>query len=144
MPSLTPTDGMPAFRVYSVDPVTWGVIDSVTYIADMTNPAFQTTGPVWTEYYSAKEAYGPFVSPAPGPGDELSPAFWHNVTEAFQSSATAFQSYLTKKSRGWNVPACDSTCVNETICQLQSARGQDNCYVATPGINFVKRDLHQH
>jgi sphingomyelin phosphodiesterase len=144
MPSLTPTDGMPAFRVYSVDPVTFGVLDSVTYIADMTNPAFQTTGPVWTKYYSAKEAYGSLVSSVPGPEAELTPAFWHNVTAALQSSETAFQDYWTKKTRGWNVPACNDACKTSTICQLQAARSQDNCYVTSPGVHFKKRGSESH
>jgi sphingomyelin phosphodiesterase len=139
MPSLTPTDGMPAFRVYSVDPVTFAVLDSTTYIADMTNPAFQTTGPVWTKYYSAKETYGPLVTPAPGPNDELSPAFWHNVTEVVVGDDDAFQNYWVKRSRGWNVPECEGTCKTDAICQLQSARAQDNCVTLTPGINFAKR-----
>lgn len=144
IPSLTPTSGMPAFRVYSVDPVTFGVLDSVTYIADMTNPDFQTSGPVWTEYYSAKEVYGPLVSPAPTADSELTPAFWHNVTEAFQTNDTAFQAYYARKSRGWNVASCTGTCQTDEICQLQAAQSQYNCYTATPGINFSKRDISKH
>jgi len=31
-PSLTPTSGMPAFRVYSVDPVTWAVCLTTVHI----------------------------------------------------------------------------------------------------------------
>jgi sphingomyelin phosphodiesterase len=140
MPSLTPTDGMPAFRVYSVDPVTFAVLDATTYIADMTNPAFQTKGPVWTEYYSVKDTYGTAVEPALGPNDELTPAFWHNVTEAMVADDDLFQSYWAKRSRGWNVPTCDGSCKTEAICQLQAARAQDNCVTLSPGISFEKRD----
>jgi sphingomyelin phosphodiesterase len=141
MPSLTPTDGMPAFRVYSVDPVTFAVLDATTYIADMTNPAFQTTGPVWTKYYSAKDTYGPAVEPAPGPNDELTPAFWHNVTEAMIADDDVFQGYWAKRSRGWDVSACEGDCKTDAICQLQAARAQDNCVTPSPGIDFAKRDL---
>lgn len=141
IPSMTPTSGMPAFRIYSVDPVTFGVLDSVTYIADMTNPAFQTTGPVWTEYYSAKDVYGPLVNPPPTADSELSPAFWHNVTAAFQTNDTAFQEYYGRKSRGWNVASCTGTCQTNEICQLQAAQSQYNCHTPTPGLNFKKRDL---
>lgn len=61
--AMTPTSGNPAFRVYYVDPETWGVLDSVTYFANMSLPDYQTTGPTWAKYYSAKETYGPLVDP---------------------------------------------------------------------------------
>lgn len=139
-PSLTPTSGHPAFRVYDVDPVTFAVLDSVTYIADMTNPSYQTTGPVWTKYYSAKEAYGPLVSPpVTEPSAELSPAFWHNVTLALAADQSAFDAYYARKSRGWDVASCTGECAVLEICELQSGRAQDNCVTPTPGVHFSKR-----
>ena len=62
-PALTPTSGNPAFRVYDIDPVTWGVRDYTTYIANISSPSYQTEGPVWEKYYSLKETYGPLLSP---------------------------------------------------------------------------------
>ena len=145
VPSLTPTSGMPAVRVYTVDPVTFAVLASVTYIADMTNQAFQTTGPVWTEYYSAKQVYGPLLTPpVTDPNAELSPAFWHNVTEVLASNETAFQEYYARKSRGWNVANCTGTCYTLEICQMQAMRSENNCYTPSPGIHFGKRDLTPH
>ena len=140
MPSMTPTSGFPAFRVYSVDPVTFSVLDSTTYIADMTAASYQTTGPVWTKYYSAKEAYGPLVTPPLSTNDELSPAFWHNVTIALSNNDSAFNEYYARKSRGWNVGSCAGTCVANEICQLRAARSQNNCVTPTPGIHFSKRE----
>jgi sphingomyelin phosphodiesterase len=143
-PSLTPTSGMPAFRVYDVDPVTFAVLDATTYAANMTDPAFQTTGPVWAKYYSAAETYGPLVSPplaAADPAVELSPAFWHNVTVALAADQAAFDGYYSRKSRGWDVGACTGSCMTGEICQLRAARSENNCFVPTPGINFGKRDL---
>jgi len=140
-PSLVPTSGMPAFRVYYVDPDTFGVLDSVTYIANMTDPSFQTTGPQWTPYYSAKDVYGPLVSPPPTAESELTPAFWHNVTAAFQTNNAAFNDYIARKSRGWKVPSCTGTCQTEEICQLQAAQSQYNCYTPSPGLHFGKRDV---
>jgi sphingomyelin phosphodiesterase len=141
MPSLTPTDGMPAFRVYSVDPVTFAVLDATTYIANMDDPSFQTSGPKWTKYYSAKDTYGPLVPTPPGANDELTPAFWHNVTEAFKDDDSAFQGYVSKKSRGWNVDQCNGECKDDTICQLQAGRSQDNCFVPSIGFSVSKRDV---
>jgi sphingomyelin phosphodiesterase len=145
VPSLTPTSGMPAFRVYNVDPVTFAVLDSITYIADMTNPSFQTTGPVWTEYYSAKEVYGPLLTPpVTDPNAELCPAFWHNVTEVFANNPAAFMEYYARKSRGWNVGSCTGTCQTNEICQMQALRSENNCYKPSPGIHLSKRDLTPH
>lgn len=139
-PSLTPMSGMPSFRVYDVDPETFAVLDTTTYIADMTNAAYQTTGPVWTKYYSAKEAYGSQLSPpVTDPAAELTPAFWHNVTDLFQSDADTFNQYIAYKSRGWNVASCTGDCVTSELCQLRAARSENNCQTISPGIHFNKR-----
>lgn len=45
-PALTPTSGNPTFRVYSVDPVTFAVLDFSVYYANITSPTFQD-GPKW-------------------------------------------------------------------------------------------------
>lgn len=148
-PSLTPTSGMPSFRVYDVDPDTFAVLDATTYMADMDDKDFQTKGPKWKKYYSAKEVYGGALSPPVTDSKaELTPAFWHKVTEAFEKNQTLFDSYMSRKSRGWKGPdekKCDDDCKKAEICQLRAGRAQDNCFVPTPGVHFVKRDLgHAH
>lgn len=140
MPSLTPTSGMPSFRVYEVDPDTFGILDSITYMANMSDPDYQITGPVWTKYYSAKEVYGPLVEPPLTAADaELTPAFWHNVTQAFEDSEDDFDGYFARKSRGWNVQTCTGSCRTTEICQLRAARSQNNCYTPQAGLHFRKR-----
>ncbi|KAF5015345.1 hypothetical protein F66182_13355 [Fusarium sp. NRRL 66182] len=141
-PALTPTSGMPAFRVYSVDPETFAILDMTTYIADMINPTYQTAGPTWTKYYSVKEAYGPLVTPLTSASAELTPAFWHNLTEVLSSNQTAFDEYYARKSRGYDVSSCTGTCVTDEICQLRAAQSQYNCVTVKAGINF-KRDESQ-
>ncbi|KAJ6441250.1 sphingomyelin phosphodiesterase [Purpureocillium lavendulum] len=146
-PSLTPTSGMPSFRVYDVDPETFAVLDATTYIADMSNATFQSKGgPTWTKYYSARDAYGPLVSPPLAAGAELSPAFWHNVTDAFESKTDNFDAYMARKSRGWRADSkCRGDCMKQEICQLRAGRSQDNCFVPKPGVHFSKRDGgHDH
>lgn len=145
-PSLTPTSGMPSFRVYDVDPDTFAVLDATTYMADMDDKKFQTSGPVWKKYYSAKESYGSVLSPAvTDPKAELTPAFWHKVTEVFEKNQTVFEEYLTRKSRGWKGPddnKCDDECKKNEICQLRAGRAESNCFKPSPGVHFVKRDMH--
>lgn len=141
-PSLTPTSGHPAFRVYAVDPITFGVLDATTYIANMSDPSFSTK-PKWTKYYSAKEAYGPLV----GKGEEgdvideqeeLTPSFWHKVTEVFERNATAFEEYFERRRRGWAVGSCEGECRSTEICKLRAGRAQDNCM--TPGFKLSHAD----
>jgi sphingomyelin phosphodiesterase len=139
-PSMTPTSGPPAFQVVSVDPVTFGVLDITTYIANISSPDYQN-GPVWEKYYSAKESYGPIVTPRlTDPTAELTPAFWHNVTVAFENDDDAFQSYIARMTRGFDVSSCTGTCKTDSICGMRAAEAQYNCATVTPGINFRKRD----
>ncbi|KAM5352777.1 hypothetical protein ACJ41O_005499 [Fusarium nematophilum] len=131
-PALTPRSGMPAFRIYHVHPQTFEVMDVVTYIADMSDPTFQDK-PVWTEYYSARDTYGPLVRPPLKETSSLSPSFWHNVTIALESDRRAFDEYWAKRTRGWEVKPCGADCWAAEICQLRAARSENNCYVPKPG-----------
>jgi sphingomyelin phosphodiesterase len=144
-PSLTPTSGMPSFRVYDVDPDTFAVLDAKTYIADMDDKSYQTSGPTWRQYYSAKEIYGAITSPRLDATAELSPSFWHNVTVAFEKNQTSFDGYMARKSRGWKADKqCTDKCRDTEICGLRAGRAQDNCWAPTPGVHFSKRDESQH
>ncbi|KAI9149328.1 mRNA degradation protein [Paramyrothecium foliicola] len=144
-PSLTPTSGMPSFRVYDVDPVTFGVLDVTQYMADMKDPAFQTTGPVWKKLYSAKEVYGSAISPPlTGAAAELTAAFWHNVTEAFEADDELFDRFMTRKSRGWLKNGCVDECKELELCQLRAARSQDSCWRPGPGLPYQKGSQNQH
>ncbi|PFH58093.1 hypothetical protein XA68_14152 [Ophiocordyceps unilateralis] len=143
-PSLTPTAGMPSFRVYDVDPVTFGVRDATTYIADMTRPEFHSSGPVWTKLYSAKEAYGPYVQPpVTEPTEELTAAFWHDVTKAMESDNNVFDAYMARKSRGWKPARCRDECKVEELCQLRAGRAQDNCFRPRLGFHLDRRRLSE-
>ncbi|UNI16667.1 Sphingomyelin phosphodiesterase [Purpureocillium takamizusanense] len=138
-PSLTPTSGMPSFRVYDVDPDTFGVLDATTYIADMADASFQQ-GPTWSKLYSAKEAYGKAITPpVTDPSAVLTPAFWHNVTESFRLDSGLFRQYMSRKSRGWQEGSCDDDCKSLELCQLRSARSQDNCVKPKFGFHLKKR-----
>ncbi|KAJ5109076.1 hypothetical protein N7456_005751 [Penicillium angulare] len=137
-PALTPTSGNPTYRVYSVDPVTFGVLDYEVYIANMSSSTYQTK-PTWEKYYSAKETYGSLLSPpVTDSAAELTPAFWHNVTALFENDDSVFQDYYGRKSRGWDVSSCTDDCKTEEICQLRAAESQYNCVDITPGISFKK------
>ncbi|KAI1462421.1 sphingomyelin phosphodiesterase [Annulohypoxylon moriforme] len=135
-PSMTPISGHPAFVVYDVDPVTFGVLDATTYIANMSDSEFSTSGPKWTKYYSAKEAYGPLLGKEleVGSEQELTPAFWHNITVALEKNETAFEEYFERRSRTWGVGICKGECKSTEICKMRAGRAQENC--VTPGFRL--------
>lgn len=137
-PALTPTSGNPTFRVYLIDPVTFGILDVVTYYTNISDPAYQTTGPVWEELYSIKDTYGALLG-VTDPAAELTPAFWHNVTELFETSDAVFQEYIGRKTRDYNPSTCTGDCKTAELCQLRAAQSQYNCITVSPGINLKKR-----
>ncbi|KAF5392860.1 hypothetical protein D9757_000989 [Collybiopsis confluens] len=96
-PALTPTSGNPAFKVYDVDPDTLGIMNIRVIFANLTDPTFQKN-PTWKLYYDTRQVYGPLVR-LPS-NSELTPAFWHNLTEEFARNETAFQLFNTFISRG--------------------------------------------
>ena len=140
-PALTPTSGNPTFRVYSIDPVTFGVLDYTVYFANISSPTYQS-GPTWQKYYSVKETYGAQLTPpVTAASAELTPAFWHNLTALFQTNDAVFQQFNARKSRGHDVSSCTGDCKTSSICQLRAAEAQYNCVTIKPGVNFKKRDL---
>ncbi|KAH8680783.1 calcineurin-like phosphoesterase [Xylariales sp. PMI_506] len=138
-PALTPTSGNPTFRVYDVDPETFGILDMHVYYADLTSSTYQTE-PTWELLYSVKDAYGTPLGYT-GSDLELTPGFWHNVTALFESDDDVFQEYYARKTRGYDASTCDSDCKTAEICQLRAAQAQYNCVTISPGVNF-KRDTH--
>ncbi|KAK4900107.1 hypothetical protein LTR27_002870 [Elasticomyces elasticus] len=143
-PSLTPTSGNPNFRAYSVDPVTFGILDYTVYSANLSAADYHTTGPRWAEYYTFKTAYGPLLDPPySDPLDEMTPAFMHNVTTLFQLNDTVFQEYYDRKQRGWTPVGygpCTEDCKTDEICLLRSSQSQYACM--TPSAAIKKREAN--
>ncbi|KAF9031662.1 Metallo-dependent phosphatase [Hymenopellis radicata] len=59
-PSVTPRTANGAFKVYEVDPDTYDIMDAHVYVANLSDPTFDTE-PTWNLYYSARETYGALV-----------------------------------------------------------------------------------
>ena len=139
-PALTPTSGNPNFRVYEVDPETFGIRDVHVYFANASRSDYQTRGPKWERYYSAKKAYAEALSPPVSDSKaELSPAVWSQIVQAFQSNDTLFQEYYARKQRGWEYVPCEGSCKSGEICQLGSAVSAFACLDPTQAA--AKRDL---
>ena len=138
-PSMTPTSGPASFRVYEIDPDTFGVMDFTQYIAHISNSSHQSA-PEWVPYYSAKKDYGSKLSPAVrDPAIELTPGFWHNVTVAMEKNSSLFQDFWGRRTRGYKVPGCTGDCASNEICALRGADAQYNCAVPKTGISLTKR-----
>ncbi|KAK7740908.1 hypothetical protein SLS53_004971 [Cytospora paraplurivora] len=143
-PALTPTSGNPTFRVYEVDPVTFAILDFTVYYTNISSPTYQTDGPTWEALYSVKDTYGSLLGYTDSSA-ELTPAFWHNVTELFESDDTVFQQYYSRKTRDYSTATCTDDCKTTEICQLRAAQAQYNCGTVKPGVNLrkskAKRDI---
>ncbi|KAG9072015.1 hypothetical protein KI688_006237 [Linnemannia hyalina] len=133
-PSVTPyTNLNPGFRVYKVDTGNWNIYDAETYVADLTQASTwdaKGTTPNWHLEYSARAAYTPYLSSPSAATQPLSPAWWHNVTVAFESNPAAFQKYWTYRGKSANkMPACTngSACPKEMICDLRAGKSSDSC-----------------
>jgi sphingomyelin phosphodiesterase len=125
-PALTPTSGNPTFRVYSVDPVTFAVLDYTVYIANLTSPTYQS-GPTWEKLYSVKETYGGLLTPpVTDAADELTPAFWHNLTVLFEEDDELYQTWYARRIRDYSDVTCTGTCKTSSICQLRASQSQYN------------------
>ncbi|KAL0084755.1 Metallo-dependent phosphatase-like protein [Phycomyces blakesleeanus] len=130
-PSITPYLNVnPGFRVYKVDTDTFEVVDSITYYAKLDEAEmWGEQGPIWQKEYSAREAYltpNTIISPkAP-----LSPAWWHNVTEAMEDDPDMFQKYW--HFRGKSSPInrkCDDEedCRETIICNIRAGKSEQRC-----------------
>lgn len=122
MPSVTPYQNYNAgFRYYLVDPVTFQVMDSITYYANISDTdEWQKTGNVtWEVEYSARDTYN-YDGRWPE-GQALTPAFWHSVAVDIATNATTFKTYTdlrTKKVRPYVAPTALNR--NVTLCGLTS------------------------
>ena len=97
------------------------------HAANITAPNFQSSTPKWELLYSARDTYGPLVTPPLAASAPLGPAFWHNLTEVLASDAGAFALYNTFLSRGGDVGACDAACQADVVCDLRAMRAENNC-----------------
>ncbi|KUJ07393.1 calcineurin-like phosphoesterase [Mollisia scopiformis] len=139
-PALTPTSGNPTFRVYSVDPETFAILDYTVYYANISSPTYQS-GPTWEKLYSVKEAYGSLLTPpVTDAAAELTPEFWHNVTVLFEDDDDVYQAWYARRTRDYSDATCTGTCKNTSICELRASQSQYNCGTVTAGINFK----HKH
>ncbi|OJJ99045.1 hypothetical protein ASPACDRAFT_44676 [Aspergillus aculeatus ATCC 16872] len=77
-PSVSPLSGIPAFRIYTVHPITFGVLDIEIYSADIDAEDFHLR-PLWRRTASIREEYGGV-----------------NVTRVLETNYTAFDSYWPK------------------------------------------------
>jgi sphingomyelin phosphodiesterase len=119
----------PAFRVYSVDPITFAILDYTVYYANISSPAYQT-GPIWEELYSVKDAYGRLVSPpVTDPSAELTPAFWHDLTVLFESNDEIYQTWYARRGRDFSNSTCTGACKTSSICGLRASQSQYNWFV---------------
>ncbi|KZP01292.1 sphingomyelin phosphodiesterase [Calocera viscosa TUFC12733] len=125
-PSVTPfTQLNPGWRAYTVDPSTFEVLDSRTFITDLSRAAeLDRTGdePEWVEEYSAREYLPGWPEDAP-----LNATFWARVVDRFESDEQAFQRYFLHRGKGGpsgQVP-CDAECKAQIVGNIRAGSSRD-------------------
>ncbi|KAG5984681.1 hypothetical protein E4U55_003762 [Claviceps digitariae] len=162
-PSLTPSNGFPAFRVYTVDEDSHTVLDATTYFANMTDPAYQVD-PMWEELYSIKTEYPEAFQPDSGGDDDsnnnttttttgggedgkqdiskvpVTAARFHDLSEKLESDPDLFDIYWKNKHTGSNdIDSCNDACRRKEICLMRGGRAEDNCAGKLPGAKLGRR-----
>ncbi|CEF69658.1 Sphingomyelin phosphodiesterase [Strongyloides ratti] len=117
-PSLTTYPyNNPAFRVYTIDGNYEGssftIIESETYYANITE-ANENNPPKWKLEYKLKEEFKM---------KDLSPESFHNLTKILENDINVFEKFYLYYNR--NHKSCKSTCHQNIVCGLRSARSYD-------------------
>lgn len=125
-PSLTTfTDLNAGYRTYKIHPETFEVMDSVTYIADMSK-ASTWDRPEWVKEYSAREYIPNWPSNAP-----LNATFWAQVAELMKSDDSVFTKYATyiSKSSSASTPCSPSaSCRYELVTDVKAGNSKNKYY----------------
>ncbi|KAF9550906.1 hypothetical protein EC957_011453 [Mortierella hygrophila] len=132
-PSVTPyIDINPAFRVCKVDTKSWGVFESLTYVADLDkSTSWDATGssPNWHLEYSARHTYSTYVPIAVD--QPLSAGCWYNVTNVLESNPAGFNQYWSLRDHSANrLPYMRSEICSGVVVPLKK-RGDDNSHDAS-------------
>ncbi|KAK6382352.1 hypothetical protein LTS17_004239 [Exophiala oligosperma] len=143
-PSITPLTGLNAgYRVYQIDSETFSVINSQTFIANMSN-SLSWKKPIWEFEYDTRQAYSEAAVddsqtqdpeslqwPATSP---LNATFWHLVTERMRKSPESpsssspslldlYNMYESKSSSATTRRGNDNTSPEQKVCFLRAGSG---------------------
>jgi sphingomyelin phosphodiesterase len=108
----------PSFRIYSMDPNTFHLIDYEQYYLNVTNANIlakqnRTEDIKFKLEYTARQEYDLA---------DLSPNSWWDLTERLSKNSSLLLQYLNNKySRSDVTRECDSFCKKELICGTRSA-----------------------
>ncbi|KAG6261344.1 hypothetical protein E4U49_004001 [Claviceps purpurea] len=134
-PSITPSNGYPAFRVYEVGKVSHNVLDATTYYTDMTDSNYQVE-PEWKSLYNIKSIFPDAFKPEPGREKSIVPISaerWHKLTEMWEKYPKLFKVYWKNKVTGIEPKYCGTECRKKEICLVRGGRAEDNCAGKKPG-----------
>ncbi|TKA35481.1 hypothetical protein B0A54_12141 [Friedmanniomyces endolithicus] len=120
-PSIVPlTNYNAGWSVYSVDAVTFEVVNAQVYFANISNTLSWSPEPVWEFEYDARSTYDPLCQwPAYAP---LNATFWSEVTERMMKDDSLIAEYLFLASKkSVLTPACVGKCLERRICSIRSS-----------------------
>ncbi|KAI6654603.1 hypothetical protein LOD99_999 [Oopsacas minuta] len=103
----------PSFRIYSMDPTTYEILDYEQYFLNLTKAnviAKEGKTPQFELNYSAKKLYGM---------KDLSPDSWWSLVNRFKTNSTLLLKYVDNVYARSKVPSCDANCKKMTICECE-------------------------
>jgi sphingomyelin phosphodiesterase len=104
---------MPTYRVYTIDSLSFEVLDHETYMLNLTE-ANLTNKTEWTLEYRASESYGL---------KSLFAEDWNNLIANFMENKTLFDTYYRHFDR--NDKICNDSCQFDRLCEMRSGRSHD-------------------
>jgi len=117
---------MPTYRVYTIDSISFEVLDHETYMLNLTE-ANLTNKTEWTLEYKAKEAYN------------MSSLFaddWDKLIGQFETNPDLFNTYYSHFDR--NEKVCDDSCQFDRLCEMRSGRSHDKANLCYDLPNYKK------
>ncbi|EJU03163.1 sphingomyelin phosphodiesterase [Dacryopinax primogenitus] len=125
-PSVTPfTQLNPGWRAYTVDPQTFEILDSRTFVTDLSLASEldeKGTEPVWEEAYGAREYFPDW------PGDSpLNATFWAEVVARMEREEAVFRKYFSRRGKGGpsGQVECDEQCKQQIIAGIRAGKSGD-------------------
>lgn len=108
IPSLSPLDRYPSYRIYSYNRTSFDILDYYQYHLNLTE-LIQTGKVNYTLYYSAKDKFKL---------NNLGSLEWEKIAEQLRSNTTYFQEWWSRYNAGYPMRECDAQCQRNEVCDI--------------------------
>ncbi|KAL7071326.1 hypothetical protein ACQ4LE_009248 [Meloidogyne hapla] len=111
-PSVTTFEGLnPAYRIYSVNPTDWEILDFETYFLNLSNTQTSKQSPKWEFLYSAKDEYKL---------NDLSASEWNELIKRIEKDPEIIRKFNRNYIRRDDA-FCGKKCMEKRICSIRAS-----------------------